>query len=265
MSPGEPLWWCAVIAGTGACVTAGEALLGRRDLGRGGLFDWACARTDYLTAIRRSRTSSWLASDAATSLILGARLPALLAVASGAPVAQPIGLAVLLTSVIWFHVRCPLGLDGADQMTLLVLAATSVASAVPSPRVELVATAFIGGQAVLAYATAGIAKAASTTWRSGTAMIFVLDTRSYGSQRLAGWLLDVRALPWISAWSVILFECAFPLVLLGHAPLTIGLLGVGALFHIGCAAVMGLNSFVFAFVATYPALWQCALWAAALR
>ena len=55
--------------------------------------------------------------------------------------------------------------------------------------------------------------------------------------------------------TIVVTEALFPLVLL--VPHSIGLyfLVGGALFHASCAFVMGLNSFFWAFVATYPAIY----------
>jgi hypothetical protein len=58
----------------------------------------------------------------------------------------------------------------------------------------------------------------------------------------------------MAAWSVIIVECAFPLVVIAPFPLMVVLLSLGMLFHLLCAVIMGLNSFLWAFVATYPAL-----------
>ena len=54
-------------------------------------------------------------------------------------------------------------------------------------------------------------------------------------------------------WSVIALETAFPLALLG-TPLTAMLLAGGLAFHVGGAVFMRLNTFLWAFVATYPAI-----------
>jgi hypothetical protein len=56
------------------------------------------------------------------------------------------------------------------------------------------------------------------------------------------------------AWSVIVLETLFPLCVIVHPPLFWVFLLWGLGFHIFCAFFMGLNNFVWAFVATYPAL-----------
>ena len=62
-----------------------------------------------------------------------------------------------------------------------------------------------------------------------------------------------------AAWFVIAFEVTFPLALvLGPTGVAV-YAAVGALFHVSNAVLMGLNTFVWAFVATYPAVLFCAV------
>jgi hypothetical protein len=56
------------------------------------------------------------------------------------------------------------------------------------------------------------------------------------------------------AWSVILTECLFAVALLTPFPITLAILIGGAAFHIMSGLVMGLNTFIWSFVATYPAI-----------
>jgi hypothetical protein len=53
---------------------------------------------------------------------------------------------------------------------------------------------------------------------------------------------------------VIVFECTFPLAILSPR-LALVFFGAGIAFHVGIAAVMGLNNFVWPFIATYPAVY----------
>jgi hypothetical protein len=59
------------------------------------------------------------------------------------------------------------------------------------------------------------------------------------------------------AWSIILAECLFPLALLTPFPITLVLLAAGAAFHIASGVFMGLNTFIWSFLATYPAVLWC--------
>jgi hypothetical protein len=57
-------------------------------------------------------------------------------------------------------------------------------------------------------------------------------------------------------WAVIAFECGAPLLVFGGAHGIVLLIVCGTAFHVGIAIVMGLNNFVWAFTAAYPALFM---------
>ena len=54
---------------------------------------------------------------------------------------------------------------------------------------------------------------------------------------------------------VMVFECCFGLLLLGPSKLAAAALIIGLLFHASCAIMMGLNTFIWAFPATYSCAW----------
>jgi hypothetical protein len=58
----------------------------------------------------------------------------------------------------------------------------------------------------------------------------------------------------VLGWSVMLFEAVFPALLLAPYPVALAAAMVGVGFHVGCAVLMGLNSFPWAFPATYLCL-----------
>jgi hypothetical protein len=111
---------------------------------------------------------------------------------------------------------------------------------------------FIAIQCVISYCIAGVAKAASTEWRSGAAPRAILNSSTYGSQ-LGVRMID--AFPHGSgtlAWLTIIIECLFPIALFASPPVAIFFLVMGFLFHLGNAVFMGLNTFLTAFAAAYP-------------
>ncbi|MEL6536471.1 MAG: hypothetical protein AAFQ98_13730, partial [Bacteroidota bacterium] len=63
----------------------------------------------------------------------------------------------------------------------------------------------------------------------------------------------------VLTWSTLLFELLFPLFLFTPYPYAWVFLAEGVLLHGSIALLMGLNSFFWAFIATYPALWVCGL------
>jgi hypothetical protein len=144
-------------------------------------------------------------------------------------------------------------------MTSLILLAALLA-VVPWPHhgATVVAVWFVAGQAVLSYTTAGVAKLWSPTWRGTEAVALILGSEAYGQAHVARLL---RARPWLSAvagWSVVAFECAFGAALFGPSWLVVAALAFGLGFHLGCAYLMGLNTFLWAFPASYPCIWYVA-------
>jgi hypothetical protein len=118
---------------------------------------------------------------------------------------------------------------------------------------------FLAAEVALAYFTAGTAKIISRTWRSGDALPGIFATTVYGDEWVGRLLAGKQRLGLVLGWSVITLECTFPLALLGIMPLTYVLLSLGAGFHVGAAVFMRLNTFLWAFLATYPAVLYCAL------
>jgi hypothetical protein len=61
------------------------------------------------------------------------------------------------------------------------------------------------------------------------------------------------------AWLVISFECTFPIALAFGKTGSAVYAAIGIAFHISNAVIMGHNTFIWAFVATYPAILFCAM------
>jgi hypothetical protein len=165
---------------------------------------------------------------------------------------------VIAVTYILLAVRSRFGSDGADQMTIIVFLSLALAFGIGQGRAYVVVLWFLAAQACLAYFTAGVAKLVSPWWRSGAALPGILSTRAYGHPWAGRMLARHRSVATAMSWSVILLECAFPLSLLGVQPLTYLLLISGVLFHIGAAVLMHLDTFLWAFIATYPAIIFCA-------
>ena len=155
------------------------------------------------------------------------------------------------------HVRNGYGTDGTDHMNMLTHAALAASKLFPNDHIARQACAwFIAGQSCLSYAAAGAAKVVSPFWRDGTAMSGVFRTQTYGTRWVGELMKKYPVLAKAGGWSVILGELAFPLVLVAPKPVARALLATGTAFHLGNAAFMGLNRFVWAFGATYPSVIQ---------
>jgi len=211
-------------------------------------------------APRSSRLDSLmdrLFSEQAVRALLILRLMAL-----GLALLAPLGSALfsaamtlLVLNILAFNVRRLLGDDGSDQMTAIVLITVWLCVGPHSTAfIQLIGLWFIALQACLSYASAGIAKLISPEWRSGRAIFGIFNTTTYGHEWAAKFLRERPGLQKFLAWQVIVVESLFPLCLVLPEPWGWAFLGWGALFHLQCAAIMGLNSFFWAFTATYPAI-----------
>jgi hypothetical protein len=166
---------------------------------------------------------------------------------------------VLTILSLLFTMRRAIGDDGSDQMTSIVLVALAICITPWSDAMAVyVGILFIAFQACLAYSAAGVAKLISPVWRSGDAIFKVFNTCSYGNRRVADALKDMKGIRLGMCWTVMLVETLFPLcIVLPYPAVWIFLVTMG-LFHVGCAVIMGLNVFQFAFIATYPAVYVIA-------
>jgi hypothetical protein len=176
---------------------------------------------------------------------------------------RPAGISAALVCLItnaYLRARRQIGGSGAEQLTFIALVTFGlVLIAGGTDGARRLGDAFISAQVLLAYFASGVSKIASPVWRNGRVMSGILSTEGYGSPRLAKVLKDHAWLDRLLCWTVIVWETIFPLVLFLPRPLMLALLVTGALFHISCAILMGLNRFVWAFCGCYPSVWATAM------
>ena len=249
----------AKIAAVGVLVACAEYIADPSQLQDQGLMSWKVGRL----------RNTWLAANEALldpvlrypnvlaiisfRLLLAALIvfapPALL---SSAWIIAP---AALLGGV--FILRNAYGHDGADQMAWIIFCGLTITNLVGTPLAETAYLWFLALQACLAYATAGIAKASASQWRNGSCLIGILGTRIYGHAALTDFLRRKPTFVRLLAPLLIVWQCSFPIVLLAPVPVGLVILGIGVLFHLANAYFMGLNTFVWSFIATYPAIVFC--------
>jgi hypothetical protein len=147
------------------------------------------------------------------------------------------------------------GLDGSDQVLVLVLAVVTVGLLFwpLERRVASVSIYFLAGQSVLSYLVAGVAKIPGPLWKEGLAVQLILSTRTYGTPWFGRLLWDHPYLGRAVTWGVVVWEVLFPAAML-HPGTAVAALALGVGFHLATAFTMGLNTFVWAFLATYPAI-----------
>ena len=253
-----------ILTSIGVFIASVELLTLKGEFEDGGLFSWGVLRTisRATLSVGTGRCNQVISHPYFVPAVTGARALAaliLIFVTNNDALSTACAIAVIAASIVMYW-RAPLGLDGSDQMSLIILIAVAIYKIFPGDiHVAHASLWFIAIQGCLSYAVAGIAKIISPVWRSGEAVRRILGTRTYGSRRLASFVSGRDGVCVALAWSLMLFECTFPLALaFGETGFAVfAVLGTG--FHIANAVTMGLNTFVWAFVATYPAILFCAV------
>ena len=245
----------------GRAIGLAELLLARRERRPGGMLNWAVAGLvaepisdeKPLLHLRLSRLCSlaWgrivgmsprlftclLWTDAAVILALFLS-PATLVLRAAA--------AIFLLIEMKRHY---FSVDGSDEMMLLCLSATFLGGIGDANRYL---TFFLAAELVLAYTTAGAYKASSPFWQKGKALLHITRTRAFGHERVSKLLHRRPLLCHFSELSLVLWESGFLIALVAPRPVLWMMLAAGIVFHLSCAWVMGLNTFLWAFAAGYP-------------
>lgn len=164
---------------------------------------------------------------------------------------------LILLSCFYVSRRSRFGGDGSDQMGMVVafgVAIMSAGFAVNDASLAWCGVFALAGQATLAYFVAGAAKLASPVWRDGGALLSVMQTQSYGDAFAGRFARDRPGFCTFVCWLTIVTEMTFPLVLILPPSLLMASLACFAAFHFSNAWFMGLNAFVWPFLATYPSV-----------
>lgn len=245
----------STIIGLGILLSSLAQLSARRHLAEGGFFDWQVIRArvswtrEGAVARRLDRLFTYppvlwiIAVQALSAAVLALHPSAALTLAA---------LGVVLATQLLLRLRTQWGTDGADQITLIVLAGLFCFYLAPPGTLRTASLVFIAAETVLCYFAAGLSKLLDERWRSGMAIPVIVRSLEFGLAPVSA-RLDQNA-GRLLCWSTILWEGSAPLfVLLGPGPCLV-YLGLGFFFHVSVAVVMGLTDFVWAYAATYPAV-----------
>ena len=245
-----------ILAAVGQLISGAQVVANWRLFERGGVLDWRIMSGRYGNS-RASMVASRLPLDAPVVVSLAgvkcasAAAAILMALAGGSLV---IPLAGLVSANAALAVRIPVGDTGADSMGNVVSLAVLLAALVDSPRATSACLVFMALQASLAYATAGFGKLPYPRWHDGSCIRELFATGCWSNARVASWMRRVEWLPTVVGRLVVVSEILFPLVLILPMNLAAAVLLLGVLVHVVIAIVMGLNTFVWMFPATYPAI-----------
>ncbi len=163
----------------------------------------------------------------------------------------------LLGSSVWLTVRArgPL-CGGSDSMFFQVQLGLGIAAfGFIDPVLIRIGLGWIAAQSILSYFLAGVAKLQHGGWRNGRALQNLFAARGpyvllTGTRAVA----QSQPLCALLGWGILLFELGFPGLLILPLEGKLVWLGLGLAFHVANAALLGLNRFIWAWAATYPAL-----------
>lgn len=251
-----------IIAGvwaTGALISTLEFLSLRAAFGSAGVLPWRVVRLGLppgpVPLIAGALNVMY--GVGGVTVLLGCRALSLAVIIASALTGPPsvLGLAGAVVTTFLLSLRRGWGDDGSDQMSSLI-AVTLFLCVGPFSDHLLAVTGlwFLALETCLAYLASGVAKLAGPLWRSGQAVPQIVNTATYGSRWAGETMKRHSLLGRLVSWSVVAAEVTFPLALVLPRPWCWAFLAWGAAFHLSAAIVMGLNSFFWAFVATYAAV-----------
>ena len=162
---------------------------------------------------------------------------------------------IILLSSLFLAYQIRYGKDGSNQISVIILAGLIFTFLLPtSSPLQAVGLYFIAAQGLFSYFAAGISKLSNPQWREGSALRSILNTATYGQSQAAAF---IRRRPWVGGfvgWSVIVVEIIFPVALVAPPGLLAAMLFAGAMLHLGTVLLIGLDTFFWAFTATFPAI-----------
>jgi hypothetical protein len=228
-----------------------EQLQVRRACADDGVWRWTVLRTEIaqLPWLLRVPFGWVLPYRNYVALLIARLLAAALSIATG----QAGWVVLLLFSQVAICVRFRGTFNGgSDYMSVLILSSLCVAL---HPNLTRAGLAYIAVQLALSYVIAGLVKLRQREWRSGEALGVFLRSTRYGAPAWVARLATPRRCQ-LLAIAIIGFETTFPIAFIDPR-VCLGLIGLGLCFHLANALVFGLNRFLFAWAAAYPALLFC--------
>lgn len=261
----QAIEWTTRLAAFYVLLDAAEKLYNFREFAKGGVFDWTNLREHsffarfpkaarrILDALFARRT--WLAAQ-----ILRALCAAHLLFSPRQSSTGSLEIIFLFVIGSLSNLRLtPYGAETENRFSLTIIGALLLRGLAPTPLVDQVCLWFIALQVCLSYATAGVVKLFNDGWRGGEGLFNVVNSSSLvKSDNLARFFSRHRKTAKNLTRLNVAVECAFPLVLLVGKPYFLIFLLWGLVFHSLNAAALGLNKFLWAWIAAYPALIFCA-------
>lgn len=250
----QTLGLTCVLIGIWSSITALEWLVSRRTLAMGGAMGWDLLGLRAGWFYRSALVTRLFETNAMTGVSLVRLVAGLALLLPLPPAAALAALAVTAACCAILAIRLRAS-DGADKMGVVATGAAMLVAlglVLGDPWLSFAGLLWGGGQLAIAYCASGLTKLALPVWRSGRAMADSMAAYHFG-HRHAHAVARHRGAALALSWGLMLAETLFPLALLAPPELLLGVLALFALFHLGMAVIMGLNTYIWAFAAAYPA------------
>lgn len=244
------------IMAVGSCLSDLELLSVSSAFRDNGLLSWRAARITSRPFHRAifARLTPLFSYPGIVVLLLARLLAGAMCLGSAihGPVFAPfLGAYVAISLLI--HLRPLMGNNGADKMLLLTAVTCLIALLRPSPFAKAIALVFLASQLSLAYAVSCWMKLSQPKWRSGHFLTNIFATSTFGKLQIHRSCVRWPRIAMCASGAVVIIECLGSIAPWVPAEAAVVFLGGVMLFHLAAAYIMGLNTFVFAFIAVYPA------------
>ncbi len=254
----EPFFWTEKIIALAVILQGLELLQIRRAYAPDGIWVWDTLRKEFeiFPSVFQRLLDVTSAYPNFLILLLGQVALALVLLLTAEPSA-PVVLGMLFTSMlIALRWRGTFN-GGADYMTVLVLLILSLAGLFRSNEsVRLGCLWYLSVQTMMSYFISGAVKLKNADWRTGRALRGFLSGPPYEPPAIFTAISKKPGLMRLSSWVIMLFELSFPLAILNPG-LCAAFLCAALAFHVLNYAAFGLNRFLFAWGAAYPAIYFC--------
>ena len=237
---------------------AAEILKGAREWREGGIWSWSRLSLEYDKQTRELLNR--LMNDNVFHRLLQGQIAvaAICFFVPGFSLLATILLTYLFGTTLLVAIRFRGSFNGgSDSMTLMTLLSLMIATAFArNHTAHIICLWFLTLQVCRSFLTSGVSKLKSRAWREGSAMKDLTTVSNYGPPNWARQFLSQGQNSKYLGVVVLGFELLFVTGLLNQ-DLAALFIGVALVFHLMNYYVFGLNRFVFAWLAVYPAFYYC--------
>jgi len=254
----NPLYWITKIIACAVLLQGLELLQIRRAFAPDGIWTWETLRQefDFFPRIVQWALRATLDYPRVLIVVLAQIVLAFILLAAAQPQPVPVIGLLITTGLMALRWRGTFN-GGADYMTVLVLLVLSTDALFhPSPIVRLGCLWYLSIHTILSYFISGALKLRDADWRSGRALQRFLSSPPYDPPVFFVNLSKHPRLMLLGSWTILAFEVSFPLCV-ANPRICAVYVCAALVFHLMNVAAFGLNRFLFAWSAAYPALYYC--------